>query len=469
MIKKINKYLFIVTSLIQMCISQTAVDSNMPSRLLYVYSNEYVTNRLKDNQPLKIRFRNSLYLNNNLPNLENINGLYIPKGYGNYSSISYNLNLKNLSISFEPVIFKRIEYNVNIPEKRKSFSALNDVPNNNFSQNNYRNTGIILKNNFLSTGYGNWNNWWGSGVHNSLILSNNSQGFFHYFIGTNKFKKVYKNLFFKYNYMVSEAMQNFSGDNYFFSAWYLNFKYKELEFGMASNTLSGGNGNLEWTFTDALLLFFTKKNNKYWDINRYLFIKSVIPESKLTLFIEIGFPKQNLNEHVLNYPYDHGMATNLGFRKKDIFRNEALLLGFEYTRLVQAVNYERIPSSNWYDNIKYNYSSFKGRRWGAHSGSDSDDFLVYIGYLDSKISLVYELNYERHGVTYHFPPEVKFERRISTSFFAKNFTFSIAYENEYYEHYGFVDSNSNVWDETFENGSVQKTKTILFSMDYKIF
>ena len=43
------------------------------------------------------------------------------------------------------------------------------------------------------------------------------------------------------------------------------------------------------------------------------------------------------------------------------------------------------------------------------------------------------------------------------------------YENEYFEHYGFVDSNSNVWEETFEKGSLQRTNTILLTVERNIF
>ena len=106
---------------------------------------------------------------------------------------------------------------------------------------------------------------------------------------------------------------------------------------------------------------------------------------------------------------------------------------------------------------------------GAHSGSDSDDLLLYLGYIDNKIGFTYEINYERHGVTYHFPPEVKFENRVSATYYLKNIEISAIYENEYFEHYGFVDTNINVWDETFENGSIQRTKSLLFLIEYIIY
>ena len=131
---------------------------------------------------------------------------------------------------------------------------------------------------------------------------------------------------------------------------------------------------------------------------------------------------------------------------------------------MQAVKYETIPSSNWYDNIKYNFSSFNGRRWTAHSGSDSDDLIFFIGFSSDISSFIYGINYERHGVNYHFPPEVKIESRLSINYNFNNIAISIYYENEYFEHHGFVDNSQNVWNKTFEEGSLQRTKTILFSL-----
>ena len=91
-----------------------------------------------------------------------------------------------------------------------------------------------------------------------------------------------------------------------------------------------------------------------------------------------------------------------------------------------------------------------------------------MGYKDEQKSFIYGLNYERHGVTYHFPPEVKFESRINASYSSGNTTVHLVYENEYFEHYGFVDTNHNVWYETFEPGSLQRTQTLLISLEHTL-
>ena len=95
--------------------------------------------------------------------------------------------------------------------------------------------------------------------------------------------------------------------------------------------------------------------------------------------------------------------------------------------------------------------------------------LIFFGYLSKSSGLTYAINFERHGVTYRFPPEVKLESKISAFYKISSLVFSIDFESEYYEHYGFVDSNNNVWTETFEEGSLQRTNSLIISIDYTLF
>ena len=416
-----------------------------------------------------LSFTQSFYLNTNLPNLENQNGNYFPKGYGSISSLLFQYHAKYLSFSTEPVIMGKNQYSIILPEKDQLFSVLNDVPmGSNYHPNQFRNTGLKFRFNGLSAGLGNWDQWWGPGIHNSLSLSNNAQAFYHYYIGTDGNQSVGKYVDFSFKYLASRPMQNLKGDDYFLSAWFLKAKYKFLELGLNRNVVNGGYPDLPWDQQDVLTVLIDQNNIRYWDtINTYYILGNFV-ESGLKVFLEIGFPNRSYAGQDPNVYSDHAMASNLGLRKQGAFGSENLLFGFEYTRLVQGIYYNILPTPNWYDNIKYNYSSYKGRRWAAHSGSDSDDFLIFVGYKDERKSFIYGLNYERHGVTYHFPPEVKFESRINASYSSGNTTVHLVYENEYFEHYGFVDVNRNVWDETFEPGSLQRTHTLLISLQHTL-
>ena len=408
-----------------------------------------------------------LYLNTNLPNLENLNGSYAYRGHGGLTSAFLGFNSNNFSITIEPLMSLHKIYDIKKIEKKDVFSVLNDLSTPPRNINKIKNAGIELKYNSLSFGYGNWNRWWGPGIHNSISLSNNAEGFYHYFVENYKYLSLTREVKLKGTYIVSTKMKNSINANFYFSGLFLVLKMKNYEIGVSRSILNGGYPDLNWSNREAFFVILSNKNLRYWDtINDYYF-KIDYPKSGLELFLNIAIPNRSFSgENESQYSF-HANASNIGIRKKGVFDNDKLEYGIEYTRLIQGNYYNILPTPNWYDNFKFNYSSYNNRRWGAHSGSDSDDFLLYFGYNDNVSRLYFGINYERHGVTYHFPPEVKIEFKSSFSLTRKNLIVSVEYENEYFEHYGFVDNNKNVWNQTFEDGSIQRTSTILFSITNK--
>ena len=142
-----------------------------------------------------INYNQYFYINSNLPNLENHNGLYFSKGYGLISGLLIKYFDKKILLSAEPFTEKIISYDLNLERKKSQFSVLNDVPllRKNFINDNFRNLGFIINSFGYSVGYGNWNLWWGPGIHSSLTMSNNAKGFAHKFISTNGYQKLYGN------------------------------------------------------------------------------------------------------------------------------------------------------------------------------------------------------------------------------------------------------------------------------------
>tara|TARA_B100001250_G_scaffold413454_1_gene447680 strand:+ start:11516 stop:12880 length:1365 start_codon:yes stop_codon:yes gene_type:complete len=450
--------------------AQTILNPNPSKKIILERSLFFNQNdNYKEKIGLNLIYNFYSYFNTNLPNLENRNGLYIPKGYGaGFSPLIY-YNNKNLFLSIEPEINSFKDYAIYAPEKKSFFTKLNDIPHDRsmIGKNRIKNIGVKIKIKDTSFGYGNWDQWWGKGIHNSLVHSNNAKSFNYIFFDSHN--SVNDKISYKFNFFVSDGMQNIHNENFFLSAYSFILNYKNIEIGRAKHVLSGGYDNILWSKKDALLVPFTNKKNKYWDQIIDYYIALSYPEARLKIFLEIGMPNRSYSNenNSLIFP-DHSVASILGVRKYGIFNIDELLLGFEYTSTLISQYYYKMPSYNWYGNSRYNYSSFLGRRWGSHAGTDADDFLVFLGYLNNTTGLLYEINYERHGVSYNFPPEVKLESRISLNYHINNFYFNIIYENEYYEHYGFVDQSTNVWNETFEPGSIQRSNTLLFSIEYTI-
>ena len=439
--------------------------NHFPNKFLIDESNKSFFVRDKKNKYI-FNYTQSFYFNTNLPNFENKNGYYLPKGYGSVSSLLFSYNTDYLELSLEPTVFNIKKYEIDVPDKSKTFSVLNDVPRHDYKQlNSLRNFGITLKNKFFLIGYSNLNMWWGPGIHNSLVLSNNAEGFYHYFIRTNQDIRLINNTFFQSSLFLSEKMVNTSGNAYYLSAWFIKIKNKILELGATSNILSGGREDIAWSQKDALYTIFNNNKIKYWDFINAYYLALNFKKSKLKIFFEFGYPNRSFFNKDSKIYFDNSLGTNLGLRKYGLAGYEKLVIGFEYTRLAQGIYYNILPTPNWYDNINFNYSSYNNKRWAAHSGSDSDDFLIFIGYMSDNKGLVFGINYERHGITYNFPPEVKFESRVSINYKINDLYFYINYENELFRHYGFVDTNKNVWGEQFEKGSIQRTHSIIISLE----
>ena len=86
----------------------------------------------------------------------------------------------------------------------------------------------------------------------------------------------------------------------------------------------------------------------------------------------------------------------------------------------------------FYDKELYLRSSFQGRRWVAHSGSDADDFIVLFGTANETKSLIFSFNIERRGIFSKTYPEHKFESSIIATRRFESFNYKLYIENEKY-------------------------------------
>ena len=428
-----------------------------------------INKRNNDTDNTKLIYNHKLFMNSNLPNFENMDGITLLKGYGSLHSFYIKAKHKNIDLQLEPQFsFNRVFKNSIKAKNADHFSVLNDRSEN-LSFQEMKNFNLSANIKTLSFGFSNKNMWWGPGIHNSLILSNNSYGFYNYYFETKNNNQIIDSLKYSFKYLVSYPMKNYYNNSYYLTGAFLKINYSKIEFGLGKTIISGGYDNISWSGMDAALVMVSKINILKWDQIVDLYIQYRSEKNGLYIFAEYGFPNRNFNSVNTNIYYDHQLASNIGFRKYGAFNNKNLLIGIEYTRIIQGRYYNIMPTSNWYSNHLYNYHSFREKRWAAHSGADSDDMLLLLGYLDGNNSIVYGINYERHGITYNYPPEIKFESRISISKSLNSILLRIDYESEFYRHYNFVDSNNNVWTENFEFGSIQRTKTLLFSLYYTIF
>ena len=432
----------------------------------------------KGKKTFELGFSNQLVINSGHPNIDNSGIFYALNGNTNMTSFYYTISKKNLFIQLSPYqINKNIE-KPDISELTNPFAHLNSS----YDYKDYNKSGTVglreslflLHYKGFGVSYGNMNNWWGPGMHSSMTFSSNSSGFRSIQFGTFRPININKvNLNFR---VLATQMKNKYNNPYFLTGSAFSISYKSdptFTIGVFRYHLSGGFGNLsditsldsEWSLKDAVTLIFeplfgqSKTGLQYtnigspgydkWDQVLTGFGELIFPKDHLKIYFEISSDDNRANFTDLKAHWDHTLGYLYGFRKYYYFNNNIVLFGFEYlsTKTSNTMKFWRggLNQENYYTRKEYDFSSFNGRRFGAHSGSSSDDLIFMFGLGNEKSMAFVSYNNERHGIKSMTHPELKteyvmsFNRNISDN----NSAF-IKLEYEKIKNFGFIQNNISV-------------------------
>lgn len=416
--------------------------------------------------PEKIFFinaRSEFYYNTNSPNLENTSDKWIGKGAGFFSSLSFDYRTKFYGFSVEPYYFITANADYDEPNRKDKFSVLNDArPHTDSPYASYglRESRFYINYKEFGIGWSNASMWWGSGMHTSSSMTNNTSGFGYVYLGTIEEKRI-KKWGLTGQYIISKQGSKSQYNPYFVALLLGATYYSEaiISVGFVREALLGGDhpdtqsDNIN--FNDALTSIFKgilipDDRDQYredWSFDDHAgtFISSAyFPKSKLKIFFEIGRTDLASNLwSILVYP-DHAIATNIGLRKYGLLGNNNIFFGIEYFQNRNSRSSHRIWAGDWYQRKQYEYSTYNGRRWAAHSGSDSDDFYITFGWLNEKFTILPSINYERHGLTQPTSdsgnhvnniagllPETKIEFRLDLRYNYKKYKINLFYEFEH--------------------------------------
>ena len=424
----------------------------------------FYSNSINHNM-FSIMYRGELYYNTNAPNLENMSDRWIGKGVGFFNSINLSFKNKYIMGSIEPYYFIDQNANYDEPLRIPLLSQLNDNQSHH-EKSPYQAAGIrefqlYLHKKGVGVGISNANMWWGPGIHSSLIMTNNTSGFTNILLGTLE-EKRFKDWGFIGRYTFSKFDDRNKFEPYFTSIIFGVTYYSDpvVSIGLTRSIITGGTAtqktdSLSWF--DAALSLFTSKvtagdESTFYDrwtpddqmISGY--ISTYFPKSQLTLFIEIGRTDIAWDMYNLILAPDHAIATNFGIRKYNLFNDKNLFFGMEYIKMLASRYIDRLKiEGQWNSRSEFEYNSFNGRHFGPHSGPDSDDFIVYLGWQQEYYSIIPSFNYERHGlresaiqletgetenVKLNPWPETKFEFRIDFRYRYKAYTLNLYYERE---------------------------------------
>ena len=468
-----------------------------PFYLFHYELNQFIQNDFSDDlnmrpvysesnkSTLNLYLNSWYYYNDNAPNLENTSDKWVGKGSNFYKSIHYDYKNDFLIFSIEPFFYTSENLPFSAPEDLDGesqehtdpiFLALNE--NRVHSESAYKSYGfresqIILHRNDIGIGFSNANLWWGPGIHNSLHISNNTSGFNYFYLGTNSTKRV-KDFGYNYKYVFSKLDKNIYEPYYTGLAGDITYFSNIITtVGFFRSFLSGGLSSSDnISILDAMLLPFEKifKKDLYEDNNfedpsnqtdqtLSIFTSVIFPEYKTKIFCEFGWNDHRWDLYDFFQHPDHSSAKMLGFRKYGLFNNDKIIFGLEYTDLITG-RYENrgYGSPDWYIRNIFDYYKYNGRRFTAHSGSDSDDFLIYFGYLSKNNELIFSINHERHGVTksvelsnvedengttYFHVPEYKIEFKLDYRTTFKEYDIFFIYEFEYLDNLGIPHQGIN--------------------------
>jgi len=427
----------------------------------------------------ELGFRTEFFTNSNSPNLENTSDRWIGKGISFFQGLRFAYSNKFLVLSFEPFYFTNQnkdysqawqdyfliqEIEIDQPWREEKFSKLNDNRphgSDRYAKTGIRNAQMHLHYNGLGIGYSNANLWWGSGLHTSLNMTNNTTGFPHLKIGTIK-EQRYKNIGVNFCYLFADSLEHNAAKPFFTAINSSITYYSEptITLGFSRTYLTGGTRTTEKISRGEAMkipfekLYLKDKDVDIWDQTLVGYLTLTIPKVGFTMFIEYGRNDHAWDRDDFIRQPDHSGASVFGFRKYGFFGNSNLVGGFEYANLSASKYWNDRQSVDWYERWNFDHWSYDGRHWGAHSGPDSDDFYIFFGFMGDKLSIIPAFNYERHGVidnkipekeyeynpedypwlhiwgNRYFWPEVKLEYRLDIRYKYKDFLFNFYYEYE---------------------------------------
>ena len=245
----------------------------------------------------------------------------------------------------------------------------------------------------VSFGASTQNLWWGPGIYNSILMSNNAQGFFHYSLNSNR---PIKNFLGTFQFQVITATltqdsiqgfennglrrRNINKSDRFLSSLALDYQpsfLKNISFGI-NRSLQSYKDRLPTDFVQknipVLSAFFgstdAARDTFPQDQTVSIYTKWMFPKSHAELYYQFAYNDAKANWRDFWLDMSHSTAYILGFKKLFILKNERYLdLGMEVIKLGQTPSYLHRNAGNFYEHsqIREGYTN-QNQIIGAGSG-----------------------------------------------------------------------------------------------------
>jgi hypothetical protein len=305
-------------------------------------------------------------LNTNHPYGGNDGAMSYSKGYQFQISGGVYAQFKNIKLLLRP------EYVQTASQQYKTSASWGQV-NPAYKKLLLGNSSLRFDLGKISMGVSTQNLWWGPGIYNSLLMSNNAQGFFHYSINSNR---PIKNFLGTFQFQVisatltQDSLQGFEinglkrrdikKSDRFLSSLAVDYQPSFLK-----NISFGINRSLQ-TYKDRLPTDFVQKNipvlSAFFgstdavrdtfpqDQNVSIYTKWMFPKSHAELYYQFAYNDAKANWRDFWLDMSHSTAYILGFKKLFILKDEKYLdLGMEVMKLGQTPSYIHRNAGNFYE------------------------------------------------------------------------------------------------------------------------
>jgi hypothetical protein len=325
-------------------------------------------------------------LNTNQPYGGNDGAMSYSKGYQFQLSGGVYAQFKNIKLLLRP------EYVQTASQKYKTSDYWGQV-NPAYKKLLLGNSSLRFDLGKLSMGVSTQNLWWGPGIYNSLLMSNNAQGFFHYSINTNR---PIKNFLGTFQFQLisaklsQDSLQGFENNGLrrrvinksdrVLSSLAVDYQpsfLKNISFGI-NRSLQSYKNQLPTDFVQknlpVLSAFFgsTDKARDTFpqDQQVSIYTKWMFPKSHAELYYQFAYNDAKANWRDFWLDMSHSTAYILGFKKLFILKDEKYLdLGMEVIKLGQTPSYLHRDAGNFYEHsqITEGYTN-QNQIMGAGSG-----------------------------------------------------------------------------------------------------
>ena len=344
-----------------------------------LFKNKYFT--LK-----KIPLQFGQKLNTNHPYGGNDGAMSYSKGYQFQISGGLFAQFKNIKLLLRP------EYVQTATQEYKTSSYWGQV-NPAYKKLLLGNSSLRFDLGKISMGVSTQNLWWGPGIYNSLLMSNNAQGFFHYSINSNR---PIKNFLGTFQFQVisatltQDSLQGFENNGLkrrdinksdrFLSSLAVDYQpsfLKNISFGI-NRSLQSYKDRLPTDFVQknipVLSAFFgstsAARDTFPQDQTVSIYTKWMFPKSHAELYYQFAYNDAKANWRDFWLDMSHSTAYILGFKKLFILKDEKYLdLGMEVMKLGQTPSYLHRNAGNFYEHsqIREGYTN-QNQIMGAGSG-----------------------------------------------------------------------------------------------------